>query len=222
MCIRPLGKVFLLDTPREFSVDTAPVPTRYVLDVDHIAVSTQVADQMDLPIEFQLEDKQISVCRANVSEEARRRLAGHISPVYRLGERGALAVPTGRIFVRFAKGMALESRKQQIEAAGYIIQHTLSYAPHAGWLTIRTGQVGEMLAGFSRLREMAGLESAEPQMLMDSPASVRNCRIPRREDACRMEAEAAVASDSTGHSARTTFSCNPCPGWRAQRLFRFR
>jgi hypothetical protein len=157
-----------LDLPREFSVQAAPGPTRYLLADQYFAVPARAAERLGLRVEFRLEDGQLAVCQGAASHELREQLSEPITPVYRLGEHGALAVPTGRVFLRLAEGVDIDTRRASVEAAGFVVQQRLAYAPHAGWLAPRSGQVQDALNGFNRLLQIADVQAVEPQMLMPS------------------------------------------------------
>jgi hypothetical protein len=85
--------------------------------------------------------------------------------VYEATTGGALCVPTGWIFVRFAKGTKLGDNAAAIAAAGYRIVRTLSYAPNAGWVTIASGDIAASLNGIGKLGALPGIDEVAPQML---------------------------------------------------------
>jgi hypothetical protein len=86
-------------------------------------------------------------------------------PVYVLSPGGQPARPTGRVLVRFADAAALTRHRKDIEAAGYVIEEVLSYAPQAAWVRAASGDPAEGLAAISALERMAEVEEVEPQML---------------------------------------------------------
>lgn len=86
-------------------------------------------------------------------------------PVYALGG-GSLAVPTGRVLVRFAEGVDAAARAAELEGAGFAVAQVLSYAPHAAWVAPATRQVADALRGIAALRAVPGVEHVEPQWLM--------------------------------------------------------
>ena len=97
-------------------------------------------------------------------------LAGSVtlSPAYQLQPDGALAVPTGQVFVRFAEGVAAETRREELARAGYEVVQLLAYAPQAAWVRARSGGIAEALTGIPALEALADVENVEPQMLMKS------------------------------------------------------
>ena len=86
-------------------------------------------------------------------------------PVYVLSSGGQPARPTGRVLVRFADPAALARHRKDIEAAGYVIEEVLSYAPQAAWVRAASGNPAEALSAISALERMPEVEEVEPQML---------------------------------------------------------
>jgi hypothetical protein len=151
---------------QEFSVATSPGPTRYVLADGYIATPKSIAEVARLEIVYCFEDEDICVCRAEPGSDIDRLATEEIAPVYRIGERGQLAVPTGRVFVRFEEATTLVSRQHEIERAGFVIQQALSYAPQAGWLLPQSGHIADALQDFPKLTQLPGILAVEPQLLM--------------------------------------------------------
>lgn len=151
---------------REFTIATSPVATRYLLADGYIATPKSAAVAARLQIEYCFEDEDICVCRAGQGSEIENLGTGQIAPVYRIGERGSLAVPTGRVFVRFEERTTLESHRQEIERAGFVIQQALPYAPQASWLQPKSGHITDALQDFPKLTRLPGIQTVEPQMLM--------------------------------------------------------
>ncbi len=151
---------------QEFSVATSPGPTRYLLADEYIAIPKSAAVASQLEIECYFEEEDICVCRTAPGEESGSLESGDFGPVYQIGEGGPLAVPTGRVFVRFDERTPLASRREDIERTGFVIQQPLSYAPQAGWLTPQSGKIADALQDFPKLTRLAGILAVEPQMLM--------------------------------------------------------
>lgn len=151
---------------QEFTVATSPGPTRYLLADGYIATPKSIAEVARLEIEYCFEDEDICVCRAEPGADIENLATEEIAPVYRIGERGQLAVPTGRVFVRFEEATTLVSRQDDIERAGFVIQQALSYAPQAGWLLPQSGRIADALQHFPKLTRLAGVLTVEPQLLM--------------------------------------------------------
>jgi hypothetical protein len=93
--------------------------------------------------------------------------ANEVGPVYSAGPGGPLAVPTGRVFVRLTEGVRPEERLEQLEAAGFEIERTVSYAPHAAWLRPARGGVAHALSGLVALAQVPDVVHVEPQMLLE-------------------------------------------------------
>lgn len=91
-----------------------------------------------------------------------------LGPVYALQPGGAIAVPTGLVFMRFAEGTTVEKHLEEIKQAGYEVAESLSYAPHAAWLRARSGKMADALAHLDALEKIPEVQSVEPQMLMES------------------------------------------------------
>jgi len=89
---------------------------------------------------------------------------GAMTAVYALSS-GRLAVPTGRVFVRFREDVAPEARSEELKRAGYRIAKTLSYAPSAAWLEADDGEVTSALRNIERLEAINGVVNVEPQLL---------------------------------------------------------
>jgi hypothetical protein len=87
-----------------------------------------------------------------------------VGPVYRRSG-GSLAVPTGRVFVRFGEGEPVRARTSDLEAAGFEVEEVPGYAPHAAWVRPASGRVADALAGLDRLRRVQGVEHVEPQLV---------------------------------------------------------
>jgi hypothetical protein len=89
-----------------------------------------------------------------------------LSPVYAQPGTGALAVPTGRLFIRFRPGESALDHRAALEQAGCRITEVPDHAPEAAWLRACDGGLAEALGCVARLRQLEGVESVEPQLLM--------------------------------------------------------
>ena len=153
--------------PREFSVETAPQPTRYTLAGDYYVVSHAGAVQTDLDVEFHLEEDNLTVCRKRQGDTIPVSLTSRAGPVYRLGEHGPLAVPTGKVFLRFEEQTSFEDHREEIERYGFEIDQILAYALHAGWVEPSSHKIADAISRFEELKQIRGVEAVEPQMLME-------------------------------------------------------
>jgi hypothetical protein len=90
-----------------------------------------------------------------------------LTAVYAQQPSGALAVPTGLVFIRFRQGVVADARREQIAQAGYEIAEAISYAPQAAWLRACSGTPADALTRLSELRELPDVENVEPQLLVE-------------------------------------------------------
>jgi hypothetical protein len=112
------------------------------------------------------DDGRIAVIRGTPENESAA--LDNVGPVYELRPEGSAAVPTGRIFVRFAEGTNVNAYEERINQAGYEIVERIAYAPNAAWLRTRSGNIAAALRGIDALAELPDVENVEPQMLMES------------------------------------------------------
>jgi len=94
-------------------------------------------------------------------------VAGAPTPMYQLDPSGPPAVPTGKILVRLPEGTNIESRRSDLERAGYELERSHPYAPNAGWVRPRDGKISTGLRNVEALMKLPGVEHVEPQMLME-------------------------------------------------------
>ena len=118
--------------------------------------------------ELLLDDGKIAIFKVEANNSLSAGKAGTVGAVYRLTPGGSLAVPTGRIFIRFAEGLDVNSVKEELDNAGYEVTETLAYAQNAAWLQTRSGEIADSLNGLAGLKKLPNVESVEPQMLMES------------------------------------------------------
>jgi hypothetical protein len=90
---------------------------------------------------------------------------GSVSPVYRAQPSGMFAVPTGRLWVRFADGIDAEQKREAMAKAGFDVDEAPPWAKHAAWLRASSGKIADALAAASRLKTLPDVELVEPQML---------------------------------------------------------
>ena len=110
-----------------------------------------------------LREEGIAVYRGE--PDAGRGATSSLTPVYQLQPSGPLAVPTGKVFVRFAPGVEAASRRDEIERAGYEIAKTSEYTPHTAWVQSASGSIAWALSNVHALEGLADVENVEPQML---------------------------------------------------------
>jgi hypothetical protein len=91
-------------------------------------------------------------------------------PVYtRDANAGALAIPTGRVFVRFADALKAEAYADKLRALGYRIVRTISYAPNAAWLESTSG-ASDALKNIDKIESLADVVNVEPQLISPKAA----------------------------------------------------
>jgi hypothetical protein len=154
------------DPPRALVVGGGARDANYELDAGlvaaHGAQPTAEDDASPPPISA-LEGGSITVWRATEAPADGRRLG----PVYRASPGGALAIPTGRVFVRFRDGEHAAGYRDVLSAAGYELESVPAYAPQAAWLRPRSRRITDALADLGRLRDLSGVEHVEPQLIRE-------------------------------------------------------
>ncbi|HWT02908.1 MAG TPA: hypothetical protein VN256_21845 [Pyrinomonadaceae bacterium] len=110
-----------------------------------------------------LKEEGIAVYRGDPDETSAA--AAPLTPVYQLQPSGPLAVPTGKVYIRFAQGVEAASRREEVERAGYEIVKTSAYTPHTAWLQSNSGSIAQSLSNIHALESLADVENVEPQML---------------------------------------------------------
>jgi hypothetical protein len=154
--------------PQQVRASTERPTSLYVRQSGYYAVHYRQPDMPAPGAALLLNDGAIAVFQGEPDETQAASMAGTLGPVYGLQPSGPPAVPTGLVFVRFAEGVAAESRRKEIDRAGYEVAESLSYAPGAAWLRARSGRIADALAGIPALEKMLDVENVEPQMLMAS------------------------------------------------------
>ena len=154
--------------PRQVRASTERPASLFVRKSGYYAVHGRQPDTPAPGAALLLDEGAIAVFQGEPDETQAASMVGTLGPVYALQPDGPPAVPTGLVFVRFAEGVAAESRRKDINRVGYEVAESVSYAPHAAWLHARSGRIADALAGISALEEMPDVENVEPQMLMAS------------------------------------------------------
>lgn len=92
-------------------------------------------------------------------------LADHSAlPVYRQSG-GAVAVATGRLFVRVARSRQVDVIAGQLQALGLEIVDNPRWAPHTGWVASRDGTPATALRALAEVVGIDAVEYAEAQLL---------------------------------------------------------
>jgi len=87
-------------------------------------------------------------------------------PVYRAEPSGSFAIPTGRVWVRFKKGIDAAAKDVAIARAGFHLEESPRWAKHAAWLRAGSGKIADALSAAHSLVALGDVEHVEPQMLM--------------------------------------------------------
>src|SRR5688572_592190 len=91
--------------------------------------------------------------------------ADNVLPVYRAQPSGAFAIPTGRVWVRFAEGVEATQQREAMAKLGFSIEESPSWAPQAAWVRASSGKIADTLAATARLSALPKVEQVEPQIL---------------------------------------------------------
>jgi hypothetical protein len=151
------------DAPRELTTLQGGRPL--VLRDDLVAVHSRPSGAQTTGAVLVLDHGRIAVFGA-ASVESTPAGAG---PVYAsLPFDGELAVPTGRVFVRFAPGTDAAARSADIERLGFLIERVPVSAPHAAWVVAPRGGIAAALKSCRSLERIPGVENVEPQLLRES------------------------------------------------------
>jgi hypothetical protein len=149
----------------------ASAPARLRLPDDRAEGSYELADDLlathsaagpESVLTFEGDDISVEPLAAVRARDLEERQLG---PVYRRVPGGAVAVPTGRAFLRLAAGESAARREEDLIAAGYRLEQVPSYAPHAAWVRPASGRVVDALRHLDRLERLPGVEHVEPQLL---------------------------------------------------------
>jgi hypothetical protein len=146
----------LSEFPKRLRASTQHPEVVYVRDDTHYAVHGQPANARGVALVNG--ESGIAVLAGKP-----KAIDKNVTAVYR--NDSSLAVPTGRVLVRFAEGVDAGDHAQSIQQAGYQIEQTLSYAPNAAWLCDCEGDVAGALKRIDQLENLPDVENVEPQML---------------------------------------------------------
>jgi hypothetical protein len=121
------------------------------------------------PPELRLGNVRYVLSHEPASEHARR--PGRPGPVYRSVPGGSVAVPSGRVFVRFASGERALDHAAALARLGYTIAEAPEWSPESAWVAAADASVETALSGIPALSRLPGVEHAEPELLRE--------RVPR-------------------------------------------
>jgi hypothetical protein len=151
--------------PRTLRASTTRPETVYRRVPGLIAVHGRSAVPREVETVLRFEDPPILVCRSASRSIPPALLEATLTPVYALTPRGAPAVPTGLVLVRFAEGIDAAGRGDQISRLGFAVVEPLGYAPSAAWVRSAAGDISASLSGIPALEALADVVNVEPQML---------------------------------------------------------
>lgn len=113
----------------------------------------------------------IAVYRVGPAQRAERIADSPQTTAVYVSATTRIAVPTGRVFIRFRDTVLVSKRTEEVSHAGYRTVETLPYAPSAAWLEAADGQVASALGNIGRLEALSDVVNVEPQLL--APRVVR-------------------------------------------------
>ena len=160
--------------PQQVRVDTGGKTGIFRLLEDHYAVHGLDPAAADGSAFLLLEDGTVAVYRNDLEQGAtplgrpRGPKGSRIGPVYTVEPGGGIAVPTGRILVRFRERELAADHGTDLRRASFAVEEILPYAPHAAWVRPIDGSIGTALRTFETLAKLPGVEHVEPQLLMKS------------------------------------------------------
>jgi len=153
-----------VDSPAELASGSGATRTRFVQKRGYYAVHHWAEERGEHP--FLIVDD-AAIFRGDGSAHAERKEG----PVYEVQPGGTPAVPTGRVFLRFAKHVDAEKREDEIRKAGYRVVEKIKWAPQAVWVEASSGEVADSLRNLNKLERIDDVENVEAQMIM--PAATR-------------------------------------------------
>lgn len=150
--------------PRTLRASTAEPKAVYRRVPELIAIHERTAPPAGWEVVLTLEDPPIVVCRGDAAALPLALLHSTVTPVYALERRGAPAVPTGLVLVRFRDGIPATACDEALSRQGYTIHDVLPYAPNAAWVKAVTGGIPASLRGIPALESLPDVVNVEPQM----------------------------------------------------------
>jgi len=151
--------------PRTLRASTEQPKVVYRRLPDLIAIHGGVEVPRDLEKVVSFEDPPVLVCRLGEGPVPRALPQSTVGAVYSLTPRGAPAVPTGLVLVRFAEGVVATRRGDMLAREGFTLVDVLPYAPGAAWVRAISGGISASLAGIKALESLPDVVNVEPQML---------------------------------------------------------
>ncbi len=153
--------------PEKLKASKQRAAQRYRLKKGVYAVHGKVPPPCKPGVMAIMEEGKLAVCKGNPGELPSSVDRNAITAVY-AESGGPLAVPTGRILIRFEDGVTAVSQKEALQRIGYIIDQELAYAPQALWVKSVTGDIADALSNVPLLEALPRVVNVEPQMVMES------------------------------------------------------
>lgn len=154
--------------PRALRASTVQPKVLYRRLPELIAIHERIEPPAGWEVVLTLEDPPIVVCRGDTRALPRTLMDATVTPVYALARRGAPAVPTGLVLVRFRAGVAATACGELFSREGFTIHDVLPYAPSAVWVKAASGGIPASLRGIPALESLPDVVNVEPQMLKRS------------------------------------------------------
>lgn len=154
--------------PRTLRASTAEPKALYRRLPELIAIHDHIDPPAGWEVILTLEDPPIVVCRGDTRTLPPALRQRTLTPVYALARRGAPAVPTGLVLVRFREGLAATACGDALSREGFTIHHPLPHAPSAAWVKASVGGIPASLRGIPRLESLPDVVNVEPQMVRQS------------------------------------------------------
>ena len=111
-------------------------------------------------------DERLAIIQVPASSSAMPK--GSVLPVYRAQPSGTFAIPTGRLWVRFAEGIDATQKRELVEKVGCSLEELPPWTASGAWVRASSGKVADALAAAAVLQGLPGVEHVEPQMLLPS------------------------------------------------------
>lgn len=150
--------------PERIKASTKHADKLYSLASDYYAVNYGDEMQKAGDAFMVLEGENIAVYRGKPDKNIDSAVS--LTPVYQLQESGLLAVPTGKIYLRFKESVEAKTQEQKITDAGYKIVEISPYAQHTAWVESSSGSIADSLSNIRLLEKLPDAENVEPQMLI--------------------------------------------------------
>jgi len=154
--------------PRTLHASTTQPKLLYRRQPELIAIHGRTEPPPGWQVVLTLDDPPMVICRGDTRALPRTLVRATVTPVYALTRRGAPAVPTGLVLVRFREGIAAAACGDVVAREGFTIHDVLPYAPSAAWVRAASGGIPASLRGIPALESLPDVVDVEPQMVKRS------------------------------------------------------